>query len=473
VRDRPQLCVVLALALAGCNLAPDYHPPALTAPADYKETGPWHAAKPADDLSRGPWWERFGDRRLDALEVRVEGANPDLAAAAARYDQARALADEAAAGLSPQVALGGSLSDNRQSGDRPLRGSGQPNYYGANQVGVAAGYEFDFWGRIHNMAVSGTRSAQASAADLATLRLGLQAELAVAYFTVRGLDDQAALLQDSVAAYEKSLSLTQRLVAGKIVAGMDVSRARTQLETARAQLSDTQARRSIAEHSVALLVGAAPADFSLQRETNDIALPSIPAGVPSTLLQRRPDIAAAERRVAAANSVVGVTRAAFYPTLSLGLLGGFQSTNLNFFNLPDSVWSIGPGITLPLLDGGRLDAEEAAAVAQFKEAGANYRSAVLRAFREVEDDAAQLRWLASEADSEAAAVTAAQQTLDAAMRLYRQGAGSYLDVTTAQIALLQAQQAALDVKTRRLLADVGLIRALGGGWGADALDAAG
>jgi len=464
------LCVV-AMALAGCNLAPDYHPPALAAPADYQETGPWRAAKPAEDLSHGSWWERFGNRKLDGLEVRIEGANPDLAAAAARYDQARALADEAAAGLSLQVALGGNLSDNRQSRDRPLRGSGQPNYYGANQAGVVAGYELDFWGRIRNGAAAGAQSAQASAADLATVRLSLQAELAVAYFTFRGLDDQVVLVQESVSAYEKALDLTQRLYAGKIAPGIDVSRARTQLETARAQLSDTQARRSVAEHSIALLVGEAPADFSLSRQTDDIVLPSIPAGVPSTLLQRRPDIAAAERRVAAANSLVGAARAAYYPTLSLGLLGGFQSTSLNFFNLPESVWSVGPGITLPLLEGGRLDAQEAIAVAQFKEAGANYRSVTLNAFREVEDNAAELRWLAGEAGSETAAVTAAQQTLDAAMRLFRQGAGSYLDVLTAQTALLQAQQAALGVKTRRLLADVALIRALGGGWEADMLTA--
>ena len=467
MKIRLPLCAALALALAGCNMAPDYHPPAMTVPVAYKETGPWHPAQPADDLSRGPWWERFNDQDLDGLEARIEGANPDLAAAAARYDQARAMADEAAAGLSPQADLTGSLSANRQSHDRPLRGSGQPNYYGANQAGVVAGYEFDFWGRIRNMAAAGTQSAQASAGDLATLRLSLQAELAVGYFTVRGLDQQIALLNDSVAAYQKALDLTQRLYSGKIAPGIDVSRARTQLETARAQLSDTQARRSTAEHAVALLVGEAPADFSLPSRTDDVALPEIPAGVPSTLLQRRPDIAAAERRAAAANSDVGVARAAFYPTLTLGLLGGFQSTNLNFFNLPDAIWSIGPGITLPLLDGGRLDAEEAAAVAQFKEAGANYRSVVLNAFREVEDNAAQLRWLAGEADSEDAAVAAAQHTLDAALQLYRQGAGSYLEVVTAQTALLQAQQTALDVKTRRLLADVGLIRALGGGWEAD------
>ena len=463
---RSLLASLLVLALAGCNLAPDYHPPKLDVPADFKETGPWRPAQPADDLARGAWWERFGDPRLSDLEAQIESDNPDLAAAAARYDQARALAGEAAADLSPQVAMTGSLSTNRQSQDRPLRGAAQPSYYGANQLGVAAGYELDFWGRLRNQAASGVQSAQASGADLATLRLGLQAELASAYFTVRGLDNQAALLTDTVAALEKALDLTQRLYEGKIAPGIDVDRARTQLETARAQLSDVQARRSAAEHAVALLVGKAPAELSLSAQTGAIAAPDIPTGLPSSLLQRRPDIAAAERRVAAANSRIGVARAAFYPSVTLGLQSGFEGTSLNFLSLPNAMWALGPNLYLPLFEGGRLEAQEAFAVGQFNEAAAAYRSVVLQAFREVEDNAAQRRWLSSESDSERSAAAAAQKTLDGALLFYRQGAGSYLDVVTAQTALLQAQMGALDVETRRVLADVGLIRALGGGWDA-------
>ena len=457
--------VLIALwLLSACSLAPDYRPPELATPAAYKEVTPWQAAQPADALVRGPWWECFGDATLNGLETQIESGNPDLAAAAARYREAQAVAAQAAAGLAPQAVLAGDLSANRQSKERPLRGATQPNNYGANEVGAAAGYEFDFWGRIANQAVAGAATAEARAADLATMRLSLQAALADQYFTLRGLDRQAALLDDSATAYQKALDLTEMLFKGRIAPGIDVSRARTQLESVHAQRADIALRRAAAEHAVAVLVGKPASDFSLPVQRSAFALPAIPAGIPSALLQRRPDIAAAERRVAAANQLVGAAKAAFYPSLSLGLLGGFDSTRLSLLSLPDAIWSIGPGISLPLLDGGRLDAEEAASYARLNEAGANYRSVVLNAFREVEDNAARLHWLEQEGASLDQAADAARQTLDAATALYRQGIASYLEVVTAQQARLQSEQAQLDVQTRRLLADVGLIRALGGGW---------
>jgi NodT family efflux transporter outer membrane factor (OMF) lipoprotein len=461
--------LTLAALLTGCNLAPDYHPPLVQVPAAYKEVGPWRPAQPADALPRTTWWQLFGDDTLNRLEAQIDTANPDLAASVAHYDQSRALAAEAAAGLSPQVTLGASLSANRQSKDRPLRGSSQPSFYGSNQIDAQAGYEIDFWGKLHNEAAIGTDQAQASAADLATTRLSLEAELATDYMTLRGLDAQARLFADTVGAYQKALDLTQQRFEGKIASSLDVSRAETQLDTAKAQVSDIAARRALLEHAIAALIGKPAGDFSLAAQVIPFKLPDIPAGVPADLLQRRPDIASAERAVSAANAGIGVARAAFYPSVSLNLLGGTQSTNLNLFSMANSFWSIGPDVSLPIFTGGLLDAEESAAYAQFREAGAQYRSVVLGAFQQVEDDAAQLHWLGQESTDEEAGVVAAQHTLDVALTLYKEGADSYLEVVTAQTALLQAQQSALDLQTRRQLADIGLVRALGGGWDATEL----
>ena len=469
-RYLPVLC--LAALLTGCELAPDYQPPHVDVSATYKEIGPWRPAQPSDGLPPGPWWQRFGDPTLDALEPRVDDANPDLAAAVARYDQARALAAQAEAGLYPQVALDAHGTENRQSAERPLRSTGNsPAYYGANQLDAQASYEIDLWGKVRNQAAAGAAQAQASAADLAGTRLSLEAELASDYLSLRGLDGDAKLLADTTAAYRKALDLTQHLFTGKLVSSMDVSRAETQLQTAEAQAADIASRRALMEHAIAILVGRQSSSFSLPPAPAAIQLPDIPTGVASTLLQRRPDIAAAERRVAAANAGIGVARAAFYPSLSIGLLGGTQSTNLNLFSMANSFWSVGPDISLPLFTGGALDAQESAAYATFREAGATYRSTVLTAFGEVEDNLALLHWLGQESDHEDAAVTAAQHTLDVALNLYHQGAASYLEVVTAQTPLLQAQQAQIDLHTKRLLADVGLIRALGGGWEATSLPA--
>ena len=463
MKARFLLTTTALLSLTACNLAPDYHPPLVAVPAAYKETGPWQPAQPADEASRGPWWQQFGDPTLDRLEPLVDKANPDLAATVARYDQARAAAVEAEAGLYPQISLGASSIANRQSDRRPLRAGGPTNYT-ANTLDTQASYEIDIWGDVRNKAAAGRALAQASAADLATVRLSLEAELASDYFTLRGLDADAQLLADTVAAFQKALDLTQTLFNGKIAAGTDVSRAQTQLETARAQVSDVAGRRALLEHAIATLVGEPASGFSIPVAQPKIQMATLPTAVPSTLLQRRPDIAAAERTVKAANAEIGVARAAFYPSLSLNLLGGFQDTRLDAPSLPLSFWSVGPDVTLPLFTGGELDAQESAAYAQFREASEDYRSTVLGALQEVEDNLALIHWLGTEGGNENAAVTAAQHTLDSALNLYRQGATSYLEVVTAQTALLQAQQAAIDVQTRETVAEVGLARALGGGW---------
>jgi len=458
--------ICLATTLSACNLAPDYHAPLVAVPAAYKEVGPWQPAAPSDDVPRDAWWQHFGDATLNRLEPQIDMANPDLAATVARYDQARAFAAEAEAGLDPQASLGASLSANRQSTTRPLRGGNQPNFYGANQAAVSVGYEIDFWGKIRNEAQAGTALAQASAADLATMRLSLEAELGTDYFTLRGFDADAKLLTDTVGAYQKAVDLTRTLFQGKIASSLDVARAETQLETAKAQLSDVTAKRALMEHAIASLIGQPAGGFSIAPAVPPFTLPEVPASVPSTLLQRRPDIAAAERAVAAANSEIGVARAAFYPSVSLNLLAGLQSGGLGLLSLPNSFWSVGPDVTLPVFTGGKLDAEESAAYARFREASQDYRSTVLQAFQQVEDNLAELHWLGEASQHEEAGVTAAQQALDVAFNLYHEGASSYLEVVTAQTALLQAQQAALDFRTRRLAADIGLIRALGGGWDA-------
>ncbi|TWB36539.1 efflux transporter outer membrane subunit [Nitrospirillum pindoramense] len=459
------------LALSACNLAPDYQPPHLDLPPAFKEAGgaPWQPAQPADQVTRGPWWTAFNDPVLNGLEDRIEAANPTLAVALARYDESRADAAAVSAGLLPRVDGTASLTNNRQSKDRPLRGAGQRDVYGSNTVGASASYEIDLWGKVRNQVAAGRATAQASAADLASVRLGLQAELASDYFALRGLDERAHILADTVTAYEKQLSLTQTMFQGNIVAGMDVSRAETQLDSARSQVSQVASQRAQMEHAIAALVGAAPAQFSLAPVRWTPTLPAVPTGLPSTLLQRRPDVAAAERDVLAANAGIGVARAAYYPDLSLQAVGGFQDTGFNLLKLPMAFWSVGPGITLPLFEGGRLDAGLAKAVAQHDEASAKYRETVLNAFREVEDNLAAIRWLGAAAKDEDAGTLAAQRTLDMATNLYRDGADSYLEVVTAQTALLEAQQSSLDLHTRQVQADVALIRALGGGWSVEAL----
>ncbi|MBB6255085.1 efflux transporter outer membrane subunit [Nitrospirillum iridis] len=463
------------LALAACNLAPDYQPPQLVLPPAFKEAGgsPWQPAQPSDQAARGPWWMAFNDPVLNGLEDKIEAANPTLKGALARYDEARAGAAAVSAGLLPRVDLDASLTNNRQSKDRPLRGANQRDVYGSNTVGASASYEVDLWGKVRNQVAAGQAEAQASAADLASVRLGLQAELATDYFALRGLDERARILADTVAAYEKQLSLTQTLFQGRIVAGMDVSRAETQLDSARSQVSQVASQRAQMEHAIAALVGLTPAEFSLAPTPWTPTLPAVPTGLPSTLLQRRPDIAAAERDVRAANAGIGVARAAYYPDLSLQAVGGFQDTGFNLLKLPMAFWSVGPGVTLPLFEGGRLDAGLARAVAQQDEAAAKYRQTVLSAFREVEDNLAAIRWLGTAAKDEDAGTQAAQRTLGMAMNLYRDGADSYLDVVTAQTALLEAQQSSLDLHTRQVQADVALIRALGGGWDVGALPTAG
>lgn len=463
-RTRLGSAVGLMLGLSACDFAPDYHVPEVQMPVAYKEAGPWMPAQPADTQPRGDWWQNYRDAELDRLEALVDTANPNLAAAVAAYDTARSFAAEAAAGLYPSLGFGGILSKNRQSDDRPLRSSTQPTYFGANGIGLQAAYEVDLWGRVRNLVAAGEAQAEASAADLESVRLSLHAELANDYVELRGFESQIHLLSETVAAYTKALQLTTTLFEGKIASAIDVERARTQLSTAKAQVSDVVARRALMEHAIATLVGQPASVFAIAPAGDGLALPDVPLGVPSTLLQRRPDIAAAERRVAATNKLIGVAEAAFYPSLSIGMGWGTQATTLNLLSLPNQMWSVGPAVSLPIFEGGLLTAELAASKSTFEQASQNYRATVLRAFQEIEDNLALLHWLETEAQDEASARDAAKRTLDLSLTRYREGVSSYLEVVTAQTALLDAERTVLSLRTRRLHANVGLVRALGGGW---------
>jgi multidrug efflux system outer membrane protein len=463
--SRVGLAMMGALALGACSLAPNYSKPDVAAPVAYKDIGPWTPADPKDAAPRSAWWTEFDDPTLDSLEVQIDTANPNLAAALAAYDQARDYAAEARSDLTPTVLLNDSNTYNRQSDERPLRGANQPNEYAANTIGPQIDYEFDFWGRVRNLVAAGEAQAQATAADLATARLSLHAALADDYLSLRGLDAQSQLLTTTVDAYGRALRLTQARHNGGASSGLDVDRASTQLSTARAEVSDVAAQRALFEHAIASLVGRPAPAFTIPVASTSQVIPVIPAGLPSTLLERRPDIAAAERRAFAANREIGVARAAFYPTVTLDAFGGYQNTGGdNLLITPNTFWTIGPAIAMTLLDGGRLRAGVAASRAAFLLASANYRSTVLTAFQQVQDQLALADHYAAEAADQASAIRTAKATTQLSLIRYREGATNYLDVVVAQTAELQAEQTALNLETRRQQVSVNLVRALGGGW---------
>jgi NodT family efflux transporter outer membrane factor (OMF) lipoprotein len=452
-------------ALGGCALAPTYHPPVTQLSEAYKEEGPWHAVSPSDNLPRGAWWLRYADRTLTDLEARLDQDSPDLAIAAARYAQARALAAEANAGRYPTITAGSLANHDRQSDTRPLRSASQPAEYRDYAVGGALSYELDLWGRVRDLAAIGQASAQASAADVEAVRLSLQAELAVDYLNLRGFDAESQLLADTEVVYQRALDLTQSRHQGGASSGLDVARAETQLDTTAAQLTDTTARRALIEHAIARLVGDTPAQFSIPVSPELAAVPSIPVGVPSTLLERRPDIAAAERRMAAANSGIGVARAGYFPRITLTANGGFESSGAaSWLTAPSRYWAIGPQALLYVFDAGTHRAEVQRAKSVFIESSERYRATVLSAFQEVEDNLAILDLTKQEFDQQSQATVAAQRALDLATNRYTNGAVNYLEVVLSQTVALQARRATLALHARQLVASVGLIRGLGGGW---------
>jgi len=457
------------MALSACSLAPKYQVPATPIAAQYKTVGPWTSAQPADQIDRNGWWKMYGDPQLDDLETRLLANNTDLRAAYAHYQQAQAFVAQVESGLYPTISAGAAPLRERQSDTAPLRGTGPADYNSAT-LGVSVKYDLDLWGRVRDSVVAGKDEAQATKADLASVRLSLQVELADSYIQLRGLDQQTELLNDTEVAYAKALQLTQTLHNSGIVSGLDVSRAQTQLSSAQSQLSQNLAQRALFEHAIAVLVGASASEFSLPQQTAAIPLPAIPTGLPSTLLQRRPDVAAAERRVAEANAQIGVARAAYFPDITLGLQGGVQSAAYaGLVSAPNAFWAIGPQLVQYIFDGGYRRARLDAAKAATDEAGERYRGVVLSAFQQVEDNLALLSYLGTALDEQRNAATSAQTTVDLALRQYKQGTVGYLDVVEAQTVELEAQRGVLDVQTRQLSANVQLLHALGGGWSSNEL----
>jgi multidrug efflux system outer membrane protein len=468
---RRPACLALAalIGLCRCDLAPDYVPPQYVLPADYKGSGPFTVAHPRDTLPRGPWWERFGDPLLDQFEQQLAADNPDLAALAEQYTQSRDLAAEARSQLFPQIGANGLLSDNKESRHRLFHNpnSTVPLQEASNQIQATASWEPDFWSAIRNRTRAQKRLAQASAASLASARLSLQAELASDYIALRGLDTQEAVYRAAIAYYQKAVQITTQRFNDRIASALDVARAQGQVASTEALQSGILSSRALLEHAIAVLVGANPSSFSIPvADGSPLAAPAVPVGLPSQLLERRPDVASAERQMASANAGIGVSRAAFYPNITISAAAGFQDSGFNLASLPNSLWTIGAGAVLPLFEGGLRRAELQRSWSQYAQARDSYRSTVLRAFQEVEDGLALTQHLQDQTQQQATAVAAASKAQALTLQLYIGGLTNYLDVVVAQETALTARIVEAQVQVSRLQAAVTLIRALGGGWSA-------
>jgi NodT family efflux transporter outer membrane factor (OMF) lipoprotein len=457
--------------LAACSVGPDYVRPTAEVPATYKEGEGWKQAEPKDHLIRGAWWEIFHSPELNALEEQVNVSNQNVALAEARFRQARALVQVARAGYSPTVTAGASYTRASRSATMT---TGSPVTSGTTfsdyLLPVDVSWTIDVWGRVRRLVESGVASAQASAADLEAIRLLAQAELAQDYFQLRTLDAQKKLLDETVIAFQKTLELSQNRYASGVASRADVLQSETQLKATQAQAIDVGVQRAQLEHAIALLVGKPASFFSAPVVPLRAEPPAIPIGVPSELLERRPDIAAAERSMAAANAQIGVARAAYFPTVTLSAAGGYESVELSkWLTWPSRFWSVGPAVSGVLFEGGLRRAQSAAARAAYDGTVAAYRQTVLIGFQEVEDNLAALRILEEEARVQEEAVKAARQSLAIAINQYKAGTVSYLNVLVAQTVLLNNEAATLAIQNRRMSASVLLIKALGGGWSASAL----
>ena len=464
---------VLLSLLAGCAVGPRYVRPTAPVPPAFKEAPPasgsdWKAAQPSDQAGRGRWWELFGDPELSALEERIDVSNQQLARAEAAWRVARAVARIARADYYPTITASPSVTRSHAIGRSANTGQATtptPATTTLYQVPFDASWEADVFGRIRRNVEANVASAQAAEGDLAALRLTMHADLAVDWFELRGLDAQIKLLNDVVAAYATALQLTRNRHDQGIVSGVDVAQAETQLENTRVQATDLAVARSQLEHAIAILVGVPPAQLSIGGGALQPSPPAIPMELPSELLERRPDIAASERRVAAANAQIGVATAAFFPRLLVSASAGWQSGVLStLFSAPNGFWSLGPQLAQTIFSGGRRRAAREQARASYDEAVATYRETVLEALQEVEDNLAASRILAEEAEQQAVAVAAAERLLRLSRTRYEGGITTYLEVIVAQSAALSGERAAVDLQTRRMVASVNLVRALGGGW---------
>jgi NodT family efflux transporter outer membrane factor (OMF) lipoprotein len=478
--------LALAIFAAGCMVGPNYKRPPIAGTPAFKEPPPagWKEAEPNEGILRGRWWEIYNDPRLNDLVSKVELSNQNVIAAMARYREAVDQVQIARAALFPTVAAspsvvvtrGSSLSSRGQlisgssSSSTSATSSGTSGSSGSGvNVNYAMpfdiSYQADIWGNIRRSVTASKDTAQASAADLENAKLTFQAQLAQIYFQLHGLDADADLLRRNVIVFEQSLQLTQERFNAGVASGADVAQAKTQLETTRAQLIDVGVGRAQFEHAIAVLIGETPATVSIPEAIVNRPPPQIPLGLPSTLIERRPDVAATERAIAAANEQIGISKAAFFPMLTLGGTGGFVSTSLaTLFTVPSLFWSVGPQLAATLFDGGLRKGQLRLSKDAYDASVATYRQTVLTAFQQVEDQLSSLRILEQEQSVQEEARKAAQEAVDIAMAQYRAGTADYLAVIVLQAALLQAERQEIDILTRRLTASVLLIEALGGGW---------
>ena len=464
-------CFASVLLLAGCMVGPNYRRPTAEVPATYKEVGNWKQAQPNEQNLGGNWWEMFQDPQLNALELQVNVSNQNLKAAEAQYTQARAILRYQRADYFPTVTADPTVTRNRFSANR------QPHSTQFNgisftdlQIPFELSYQVDVWGRVRRTVESYREQAQASAADLATVNLSMHSQLALFYFQARMLDAEEQLLNSTVTQYEQALELIANRFVGGLASDLEVQQATTQLETTRAQAIDVAVARAQYEHAVAVLIGKPPASFSLSPLPLTMPPPRIPLGLPSELLERRPDIAASERLMASANARIGVAKAAYYPLVNLAAAGGFESGSITtLISGPSVLWSAGPSAIFTIFDVGRRRAASDQAIAAYDQTVANYRQTVLTGFQQVEDNVAALRILEHEAQVQEKAVIAAQKYLELAITRYKGGVTSYLEVTTAQSAALSDQLTAVNILGRRMVDAVTLVQALGGGWDRSAL----
>jgi NodT family efflux transporter outer membrane factor (OMF) lipoprotein len=461
-----RLFVLLAamLLLAGCAVGPKYKAPSVPTPPAYKEMGNWKSAQPSDQNLGGHWWEIFQDPQLNALEQQINVSNQNLKAAVAQYQEARAALRYARADYYPTITAAPSATRQRYSDNRPgsaARGTTFNDFV----LPVELSYQVNAWGRVSKNVESYREQAQASAADLAVVNLTMHADLAIDYFAARTLDAEEKLLQNTVAQYEQALQLNEERYKGGLGSEVEVEQARTILETTQAQLVDVGVARAQYEHAAAVLVGKPPADFSLPPLPLTAPPPAIPVGVPSELLERRPDVAAAERQVASGNAQVGLAKTAYYPLVNIIGSGGFESgTITTLLQGPSALWSVGASVAETIFDGGRRHALNDEAKAAYDSTVASYRQTVLTAFQQVEDNLAALRILEQEAGIQATAVQSAQRSLALSNTRYEGGVTSYLEVITAQNAALSDEVTAVNVLGRRMASTVLLVQALGGGW---------
>jgi NodT family efflux transporter outer membrane factor (OMF) lipoprotein len=455
-----------ALQFTACAVGPKYKTPALPAPPAYKEVGNWKTAEPSDEKLGGNWWEIFHDPQLNSLEQQINVSNQNLKAAVAQYQQSRAALRYARADYYPTVTASPSATRERYSNNRPPQSSTFDGItFNDFVLPVNLSYQANVWGRVSRNVESYREQAQASAADLAVVNLSMHAALAVDYFAARTLDAEEKLLKDTVAQYEQALELNEDRYQGGLSSEVEVEQARTILETTRAQMVDVGVARAQYEHATAVLVGKAPADFALPPLPLTAPPPPIPVGIPSELLERRPDIAAAERRVASANAQIGLAKAAYYPLVNILGTGGFESGGITtLLQGPSAIWSVGASAAVTIFDVGRRRAANDQAAAAYDSTVASYRETVLTSFQQVEDNLAALRILDQEAGVQATAVQAAQRSLDLSNTRYEGGVTSYLEVITAQNAALTDEVTAVNLLGRRMASAVFLIQALGGGW---------